>query len=81
MTYSLVEGFRGLWLPGNESRSLVDLPLLIIAGTDDPIGGRTRTIQKLSSTRYVQGHRALSSWIVGWRGASTMYERRARGSP
>jgi len=60
MTYSVLEGFHRLWLPGNEARIPVGLPLLIIAGTEDPIGGRTGTIQALI-TRYMrQGHRALS---------------------
>ena len=59
MTYSVLKGFHGLWLPGEESRVPSDLPILIIAGTDDPVGGKTRTIQDLI-TRYMnQGHRAL----------------------
>jgi hypothetical protein len=46
--------------PSNESRVPVDLPILIIAGTDDPVGGRTRTIQNLI-TRYMwRGHLALA---------------------
>src|SRR5262249_44054623 len=45
MAYSVLKGFHGLWRPGNESRIPVELPILIIAGTDDPVGGKTRTIQ------------------------------------
>jgi len=41
------KGFHSLWLPENESRVPVDLPVLFIAGTDDPVGARTITIQNL----------------------------------
>jgi alpha-beta hydrolase superfamily lysophospholipase len=59
MNYSVLKGFQGLWLSWNESRIPVDLRILIIAGTDDPVGDRTRTIQDLI-TRYIrQGHLAL----------------------
>src|SRR5262249_15743012 len=61
MTYSVIKGFHDLWLPENESRGPVDLPILIVAGTADPVGGRTQTIQGLI-TRYMKhGHRALES--------------------
>ena len=60
MTSSVIKGFHDLWLPGKESRVPVDLPLLIIAGTEDPVGGKTRTIQALI-TRYMgHGHLALA---------------------
>jgi alpha-beta hydrolase superfamily lysophospholipase len=60
MAYSVLKGFQGIWLPTRESRVPVDLPILILAGTDDPVGGKTRSIQDLS-TRYIrQGHRALA---------------------
>jgi hypothetical protein len=39
MTYSVIKGFHDLWLPENESRAPVDLAILIVAGTDDPVGG------------------------------------------
>jgi len=59
MTYSVIKGFHDLWLTENESRVPDDLPILIIAGTDDPVGERTVTIQALI-TRYMHhGHRAL----------------------
>jgi alpha-beta hydrolase superfamily lysophospholipase len=59
MTFSVIRGFHSLWLPQNESRVPVDLPILIVAGTDDPVGGQTATIQALI-TRYMKhGHRAL----------------------
>ena len=60
MSYSVFKGFHDLWLPENESRIPIDLPILIIAGTDDPVGGMTSTIQDLI-TRYMrQGHLALA---------------------
>ena len=59
MAYSVLKGFHGLWLPGKESRIPVDLPIQILAGTDDPVGGKTRTIQELITRYMSQGHRAL----------------------
>ena len=59
MTFSVIRGFHSLWLAENESRIPAELPILIIAGTDDPVGGQTITIQALI-TRYMKhGHRAL----------------------
>jgi alpha-beta hydrolase superfamily lysophospholipase len=59
MTFSVLRGFHSLWLSENEKRIPADLPILIIAGTDDPIGGKTATIQALI-TRYMKhGHRVL----------------------
>jgi alpha-beta hydrolase superfamily lysophospholipase len=59
MTYSVIKGFHDLWLPENETRVPVDLPILMVAGTADPVGGGTQTIQGLI-TRYMKhGHRAL----------------------
>ena len=52
MTYSVLKGFHSLWLPENESRIPHDLPILLIAGTDDPVGAKTMTIQSLI-TRYM----------------------------
>ncbi|MUL80237.1 MULTISPECIES: alpha/beta fold hydrolase [unclassified Mycolicibacterium] len=59
MTYSVIKGFHDLWVPDNESRVPLDLPILIVAGTDDPVGGKTTTIQGLI-TRYLgHGHLEL----------------------
>ncbi|MGO9253856.1 MAG: alpha/beta fold hydrolase [Mycobacterium sp.] len=59
MLYSLVTGVHDLWLPENESRVPRALPILIVAGTDDPVGIKTTTIQALI-TRYMrQGQLAL----------------------
>lgn len=52
MTYSVLKGFHDLWLTENESRIPVELPLLIVAGTEDPVGANTTTIQALI-TRYM----------------------------
>lgn len=60
MTYSVIKGFHDLWIPENETRIPVDLPILFIAGTDDPVGGKTITIQNLI-TRYMRhGHLAIA---------------------
>ena len=53
MTYSVLTGFHSLWLPQNESRVPHDLPILLIAGTDDPVGAKTTTVQNLI-TRYMR---------------------------
>jgi alpha-beta hydrolase superfamily lysophospholipase len=59
MTYSVIKGFHSLWLSENESRIPVNLPILLIAGTEDPVGGKTLTVQGLI-TRYMKhGHRTL----------------------
>ena len=34
MTYSVIKGFHDLWLAENESRIPLDLPILVIAGTE-----------------------------------------------
>jgi alpha-beta hydrolase superfamily lysophospholipase len=60
MTYSVIKGFHDLWLPGKESRVPLDLPILILAGMEDPVGGNTRTIQRLITSYMSSGHRTLS---------------------
>ena len=52
-------GFHSLWLPDNESQVPVDLPTLIVAGTDDPVGVKTATIQALITRYMTHGHREL----------------------
>ena len=59
MTYSVISGFHGLWLPENEARVPVDLPIPIMVGTDDPVGGNTTTIRALITRFMKHGHRAL----------------------
>jgi alpha-beta hydrolase superfamily lysophospholipase len=53
MSYSVLKGFHSLWLPENEARIPVDLPILLLAGTDDPVGAKTTTVQALI-TRYMR---------------------------
>jgi alpha-beta hydrolase superfamily lysophospholipase len=60
MMYSVIEGFRSLWLPENESRVPVNLDLLIIAGTEDLVGMNTISIQSLICRYMKFGHLALS---------------------
>lgn len=60
MTYSVIKGFHSLWEPGNESKIPSDLPILVIAGSEDPVGGRTETIQGLITRYMAEGHRRLA---------------------
>jgi alpha-beta hydrolase superfamily lysophospholipase len=53
MAYSVLKGIHSLWLAENESRIPHDLPILLLAGTDDPVGAHTTTIQDLI-TRYMR---------------------------
>lgn len=59
MACSVIEGFHGLWLSQNESRIPPELPILVIAGTDDPVGGKTVTIQGLINRYMKVGHLVL----------------------
>ncbi|MEU9804972.1 alpha/beta fold hydrolase [Mycobacterium sp. NPDC050853] len=59
MTYSVIKGFHSLWEPENESRIPTELPILVIAGSEDPVGGRTETIQSLITRYLTEGHRRL----------------------
>ncbi|MDH6246046.1 alpha/beta fold hydrolase [Mycobacterium sp. OTB74] len=59
MTYSVIKGFHDLWLLENEARVPLDLPILIVAGTADPVGGKTETIQRLITRYMTHGHLAL----------------------
>ncbi len=60
MAYSVITGMHGLWLPQNEALVPADLPILVIAGTEDPVGANTVAVRELI-TRYLhRGHRALA---------------------
>jgi alpha-beta hydrolase superfamily lysophospholipase len=59
MSYSVLQGFHSLWLSENESRIPVDLPILVIAGTEDPVGAKTATIQQLISRYMGRGQLAI----------------------
>jgi alpha-beta hydrolase superfamily lysophospholipase len=60
MTYSVFKGFHSLWLQENESRIPRNLPILIVAGTDDPVGCKTTTIQCLITRYMSQGQLELA---------------------
>jgi alpha-beta hydrolase superfamily lysophospholipase len=60
MTYSVLAGFRNLWVHENESRIPANLPILIVAGTDDPVGENTKSIHSLIMRYMRQGHLALA---------------------
>ena len=45
----MAKGFHDLWLAETESRIPLDLPILVSAGTEDPAGGETTTIQGLTT--------------------------------
>ncbi|MDN7858670.1 alpha/beta hydrolase [Burkholderia cepacia] len=60
MLYSVLEGFRNLWVPEHESRIPLDLPILVIAGTRDPVGENTLLIQSLIARYMRHGHLALT---------------------
>ena len=46
-------------LAENQSRIRAELPILIVAGTDDPVGGKTATIQGLITRYMAEGHLTL----------------------
>ena len=77
MSYSILKGFHSLWLPENESRIPADLPILLIAGTEDPVGGQTATIQDLI-TRYMGQGRKLSLEYRFYAGAGRLSGRVGR---
>ncbi len=60
MSYSVFEGFRNLWIPENESRIPVDLPVLVVVGTADLVGGNTISVQALIARYMRRGHLALA---------------------
>ncbi len=60
MTYSVMKGFHDLWNTDNESRIPLDLPILILAGTEDPVGEKTASIQGLITRYMKEGHRDLA---------------------
>jgi alpha-beta hydrolase superfamily lysophospholipase len=47
MMYSSLQGLQQLWMPENESRIAKDLPILVMCGTRDPVGGMTTTVRAL----------------------------------
>ncbi|WP_323123637.1 alpha/beta fold hydrolase [Burkholderia alba] len=60
LLYSVVEGFQSLWTDTAEACIPRSLPILIICGAEDPVGGETQTVQHLVTRYMKQGHRHLS---------------------
>jgi len=60
MTYSVFKGFHSLWRRESESRISRNLPILIVAGADDPVGRKTTTIQSLITRYMSQGQLELA---------------------
>ena len=52
-TLSVLRGFLSLWADTSESRIPKDLPLLLIAGEDDPVGEKAESVRALIA-RYMQ---------------------------
>ena len=47
MMYGVLLGLSQLWKPENERRIPMNLPILIMCGTRDPVGGMTTTVNAL----------------------------------
>jgi hypothetical protein len=47
MMYGVLLGLLRPWMPENERRIAKDLPILIMCGTRDPVGGMTTTVKAL----------------------------------
>ncbi|SAJ97452.1 acylglycerol lipase [Burkholderia multivorans] len=60
LTYAVVEGFQSLWTWDAEMRIPPGLPVLIICGTEDTVGGNTDTVRQLVNRYMRQGHLDLS---------------------
>jgi len=60
LLYAVVAGFQSLWSNAAETRIPRALPILIICGAEDPIGGQTKTVQQLITRYMKQGHLHLS---------------------
>jgi alpha-beta hydrolase superfamily lysophospholipase len=60
MMYGVLLGLSQLWTPENERRIPKDLPIFILCGTRDPVGGMTTTVQALIDRYQHNGVRDLS---------------------
>jgi alpha-beta hydrolase superfamily lysophospholipase len=45
---AMLHGFADAWRSENEAKVRTDLPILIIAGADDPAGGATGSVEALA---------------------------------
>jgi alpha-beta hydrolase superfamily lysophospholipase len=60
MMYGVLLGLLQLWKPENERRIPKDLPIFVMGGTRDPVGGMTTTVQALIDRYQKNGVRDLS---------------------
>ena len=60
MMYGVVVGLSQLWTPENECRIPKDLPIHVICGTRDPVGGMTTTVSALIDRYRKYGIREVS---------------------
>jgi len=60
MMYGVVIGLLQLWKPENERRIPKDLPIFMVCGTRDPVGGMTATVQALIDRYRKNGVREVS---------------------
>lgn len=60
LTYAVVSGFHALWSEKAEAGVPNALPLLVICGTDDPVGGYAATVRQLIQRYCAKGQMALA---------------------
>jgi alpha-beta hydrolase superfamily lysophospholipase len=60
MMYGVLLGLSQLWTPENERRIPKDLPILVVCGTNDPVGAMTTTAQALIDRYRKNGMREVS---------------------
>jgi len=60
MVADFFKGAREMWLPENEARIPVDLPMYIFSGAEDPVGGNTLAVKALVERYQANGVRNIS---------------------
>ena len=60
MMYGVLLGLSQLWTPENERRIPTDLPIFVMCGTRDPVGGMTTTVQALINRYQTNGVKDVS---------------------
>jgi alpha-beta hydrolase superfamily lysophospholipase len=63
----LMKAQRAIWRPENETRIPKDLPVLIVSGTEDPVGGHTASIRALAERYRGAGMRVTERYYAGAR--------------
>src|SRR6516162_8247037 len=61
MMYGVLLGLSQLWTPENERRIPTDLPIFVMCGTRDPVGGMTTTVQALIKRYKTNGVKDVSN--------------------